>query len=521
MSQRAVFLDRDGTLIEHYDYLTDESQVKLMPRVAHALRLLRDHGFKLVVITNQSAVARGMITEKKLAVIHARLEALLTEQGAYLDAIYYCPFHPEGVVDKYRKESDMRKPAPGMLKLAAEALQLDLKQSWMVGDDDRDIKAGNAAGCRTILLQHRGSALVQRGSGGEDFKALNLQEAANLIIHHKDDAVCADVGSGNDEIDVSSNIGNSGDSAGRGGGGLDDGDANGEGSGNNDTGNDFGVGSNYGELGSNIDSSNIDIDAGDDAAIDTEVNTSIDTGGNVISTSATIAQFVEQSDERVGVELDKEVDTQSDGQVGVQSGFRESLISDEPLLRDGGEYQQEDKLSVVDDDKERKRREAIERERQKRSQSLYHKSTRGGDIGDKYKFPVNTDKREKQTEYAGPVLRTVKPKIRRSKQGKESYHGKDSKYGGENVPGDNTIENILMMILQELKSIRRDEETESDFSVFKVLAGVIQMIVVLCLILAYWFGSGREPDDNSVQQSLLAAMVFQMMALTFLIMSKS
>ena len=101
MGNRAVFFDRDGTLIQHYDYLTHPSQVELMPKASSALKFLRERGFILVVVTNQSAVARGMITENQLKAIHDRLEALLTKHGAYLDRIYYCPYHPEGTVEKY------------------------------------------------------------------------------------------------------------------------------------------------------------------------------------------------------------------------------------------------------------------------------------------------------------------------------------------------------------------------------------------------------------------------------------
>ena len=187
MTNRAVFLDRDGTLIEHYDYLTDPDQVKLLPHAAPALRLLKDRGFYLVMVTNQSAVARGLLTEKTLLEIHDRLKLLLAEQGAYLDQIYYCPFHPQAAVEKYRRESDLRKPSPGMLKLAADELNLDLAQSWTVGDDDRDLEAGRRAGCRTIALDVRhASPLVQQGSVKPDFYAVNLLEAANLIIRYAD-----------------------------------------------------------------------------------------------------------------------------------------------------------------------------------------------------------------------------------------------------------------------------------------------------------------------------------------------
>ncbi|MBN2210996.1 MAG: HAD family hydrolase [Sedimentisphaerales bacterium] len=184
MAQKAVFLDRDGTLIEHYDYLTEESQVKLLDRIAAPLSLLKERGYLLVVVTNQSGVARGLLTEKKLRSIHDYFRKLLAEKGVYLDGLYYCPYHPEAPVEKYRCDSDLRKPKPGMLKQAAADLDIDLAASWMIGDDDRDIHAGRSAGCRTILLEKRGSSLVRRGDAKPDYQAVNLQEAANIVLRY-------------------------------------------------------------------------------------------------------------------------------------------------------------------------------------------------------------------------------------------------------------------------------------------------------------------------------------------------
>jgi len=184
MTHRAVFLDRDGTLIEHYDYLTEESQVRLLDRIAAPLLLLKERGYLLVVVTNQSGVARGMLTEKKLRSIHDYFRKLLAEKGVYLDGLYYCPFHPEAPVEKYRLDSDLRKPKPGMLLQAAGELDIDLSASWMIGDDDRDIQAGQTAGCRTILLEKRGSSLVRRGDANPDYQAVNLQEAANIVLRY-------------------------------------------------------------------------------------------------------------------------------------------------------------------------------------------------------------------------------------------------------------------------------------------------------------------------------------------------
>ncbi len=150
----AVFVDRDRTLIEDPGYLADPAQVKLLPGAAEAVALLRAAGYPVVVVTNQSGIARGLITEEQLAAVHQRLQALLQQQGTGVDAIYYCPYldGPEAVVDSYRRASSLRKPQPGMLLAAARDLNLDLKSSWMVGDAVSDIEAGRSAGCRTIRL---------------------------------------------------------------------------------------------------------------------------------------------------------------------------------------------------------------------------------------------------------------------------------------------------------------------------------------------------------------------------------
>jgi len=150
MSEKAIFLDRDNTLIEDPGYISSPEQVKLLDGVAEALVELKAFGYKLIVVTNQSAVARGIVTEKVLGEIHKRLEQLLSEKNAFLDRIYYCPYHPKGVVAKYRKESDCRKPNPGMLLRAAEEMDIDLGQSWCVGNSISDMEAGLRAGCKTI-----------------------------------------------------------------------------------------------------------------------------------------------------------------------------------------------------------------------------------------------------------------------------------------------------------------------------------------------------------------------------------
>jgi D-glycero-D-manno-heptose 1,7-bisphosphate phosphatase len=154
MLERAVFLDRDNTIIENDGYLGDPSKVKLLPGAATALAAMRALGYRLIVVSNQSGVARGMFDENAVESVNQEMSRQLQEQGgSYIDASYYCPYHPEAPLPEYRLDHDWRKPKCGMLKQAATDFHLDLAQSWMIGDPNRDIGAGAAAGCRTILLK--------------------------------------------------------------------------------------------------------------------------------------------------------------------------------------------------------------------------------------------------------------------------------------------------------------------------------------------------------------------------------
>ena len=183
MANKAVFLDRDHTLIDEPSYLTDPSAVRLLPAVETALRILREAGYKLIVVTNQSAIARGLLTVEGLQAVHDEMSRQLEERGARLDAIYYCPFHPEGTVEAYARESEDRKPRPGMLLRAAKEHDLDLTASWMVGDSPRDIEAGQRAGCRSIRVRlSREEAAKEDEDVQADFVVRNLLEAAHTIL---------------------------------------------------------------------------------------------------------------------------------------------------------------------------------------------------------------------------------------------------------------------------------------------------------------------------------------------------
>ena len=189
MSDKAIFLDRDDTLIEDKGFINNPEQVKLLDGVPEALIQLKALDYKLIVVTNQSGIAHGIVTEKALGEVHDRLKQLLADKNAYLDRIYYCPYHPEGIVQKYRKESDLRKPSPGMLLKAADEMDIDLGQSWCIGNSSRDIEAGIRAGCKTILIdlppshqKTKPTVLLTRVN--PDYKAVNMKEAVNIIKKH-------------------------------------------------------------------------------------------------------------------------------------------------------------------------------------------------------------------------------------------------------------------------------------------------------------------------------------------------
>jgi D-glycero-D-manno-heptose 1,7-bisphosphate phosphatase len=153
MPREAVFLDRDGTLIEEVNYLSAPEQVRLISGAADAVRRLNDAGLLVVVVTNQAGVARGYFPESRVAEVHAHLSALLAECGAKIDAYFYCPHHPTEGIGAYRVACECRKPRPGLLLTAARELGIDLSRSWMIGDKLCDASAGEAAGCRTLLVR--------------------------------------------------------------------------------------------------------------------------------------------------------------------------------------------------------------------------------------------------------------------------------------------------------------------------------------------------------------------------------
>lgn len=148
----AVLLDKDGTLIEDVPYNVDPALMRLTEGAVAALRVLHEAGYLLIVVSNQSGVARGYFDEQAIGPVEARLRELLDAAGVRLAGFYYCPHHPDGPVERYAVVCECRKPAPGLLLRAAREHRLDLARSWLVGDILHDVEAGRRAGCRTILL---------------------------------------------------------------------------------------------------------------------------------------------------------------------------------------------------------------------------------------------------------------------------------------------------------------------------------------------------------------------------------
>ncbi len=153
MLNKAIFIDRDGTLIEDRGYICDFSQVNIFPFSFEAVKVINENGFKVIVITNQSSIARGICTEHQVKKLHNKMEELFRSKRAIINAFYYCPFYEHGVIEKYKKRDECRKPLPGMILKAAKDLNIDLSESFMIGDNMKDVIAGCKADCKTILVK--------------------------------------------------------------------------------------------------------------------------------------------------------------------------------------------------------------------------------------------------------------------------------------------------------------------------------------------------------------------------------
>jgi D,D-heptose 1,7-bisphosphate phosphatase len=187
MPRTAVYFDRDNTLIANDGYLGDPAGVRLIPGAANAIARARALGYAVVIISNQSGVARGMFTEADVHAVNKRMQELLLQENpqAVIDAHEFCPYHPQGTVPQYRQDSDLRKPKPGMILKARHQLAL-APGGWCVGDAPRDIEAGKTAGCRTILvtipdLPTSPAASESPSVIAPDFTANSLEQAMDII----------------------------------------------------------------------------------------------------------------------------------------------------------------------------------------------------------------------------------------------------------------------------------------------------------------------------------------------------
>lgn len=163
--QKAIFLDRDGTINKYVGFLRNIEEFELLPGVVEAIKKINQSQYLVIVVTNQPVIARGEVTESELDEIHKKMETLLGQGGAYVNALYYCPHHPdkgyEGEIIDLKIDCNCRKPKPGMLLQAAQDYNIELSQSWMIGDSEHDMKAGANAGCQTLLVTEEISLLDQ------------------------------------------------------------------------------------------------------------------------------------------------------------------------------------------------------------------------------------------------------------------------------------------------------------------------------------------------------------------------
>jgi D-glycero-D-manno-heptose 1,7-bisphosphate phosphatase len=181
---RAIFLDKDGTLIHNVPYNVNPALIALSPLAGQGLRLLQRLGYRLFVVSNQDGIAKGLFTEKALGLVQARISKLLHKQQVVIDEFYYCPHHPQGIVPQYTVICNCRKPMPGMLLRAAQHHAVDLAHSWMIGDILNDIEAGSRAGCRTVLIDN----------GNETEWNLSVERTPDVVAPDLYVAACAIAG---------------------------------------------------------------------------------------------------------------------------------------------------------------------------------------------------------------------------------------------------------------------------------------------------------------------------------------
>jgi D-glycero-D-manno-heptose 1,7-bisphosphate phosphatase len=178
----AVFLDRDGVINEEVHFLRRVDQLRLIPGAAEGIRRLNNAGVPVIVVTNQSGIARGLCSERDLEVIHAGLQRMLWSEGARLDAIYYCPHHESADLMPYRRKCPNRKPGSGMLKQAALRHDLDLSRCFLIGDQTVELAAGRNAGCKTVLVETGFAGKDGKYRAAPDYVCADLLAAAGLVL---------------------------------------------------------------------------------------------------------------------------------------------------------------------------------------------------------------------------------------------------------------------------------------------------------------------------------------------------
>lgn len=183
MSVKAIFLDKDGTLIENVPYNIDPKLIRLTPKACEGLKIMQKNGFKIFVFSNQSGLARGYFTLSDLKKAIKTIKNLLVSDGITVDGFYFCPHLKTGLIKKYAKDCSCRKPKIGMIEKAQRDFNLDLENSWVIGDILSDIEAGNRAGCRSILLDNGSETKWLAGQfRTPDYKARDLLDAADFIV---------------------------------------------------------------------------------------------------------------------------------------------------------------------------------------------------------------------------------------------------------------------------------------------------------------------------------------------------
>jgi D-glycero-D-manno-heptose 1,7-bisphosphate phosphatase len=182
----AIFIDKDGTLIHDIPYNVDPDLILLQDNCVEGLKTLCDSGYKLIVVTNQSGVACGFFTEEDLYTVEQKLRSLLEPFAIKLSGFYFCPHHEKGIVHEYAAACYCRKPMPGMLLHAADVNDIDLSNSWMIGDILNDVEAGNRAGCKTILIDNGNETEWLTGEfRTPTITCRNINEAADCILNHQ------------------------------------------------------------------------------------------------------------------------------------------------------------------------------------------------------------------------------------------------------------------------------------------------------------------------------------------------